>query len=133
MSSPRLPSSCRAGSSTVSSNPIRGTGKSGALPVVKTSVPSFLLISRASLHDVNVLDVILYESGSFYVMDKAYIDFARLYVRFIFKRPFSSPGPRTNMRFRRMYSRSADKEKGVSTTRSEHWRDIIPKKDIPKN
>lgn len=46
---------------------------------LKTSVPSFLLISKASLHDVNALDFIAYEAGCFYVMDKAYIDFARLY------------------------------------------------------
>lgn len=79
---------------------------------VKTSVPSFIFISRASLHDVNVLDILVYESGSFYVMDKAYIDFERLYVIHQ-QKAFFITRAKTNMRFKRMYSRSADKEKGI--------------------
>ena len=42
---------------------------------VKTSIPTFLQISNAKTHDVKILDQISYEPGSFYVMDKAYIDF----------------------------------------------------------
>ncbi len=79
---------------------------------VKTSVPSFLLISNASLHDVNVLDVIPYEAGSFYVMDRAYIDFSRLYSIHRQKVYFVTRA-KGNMRFKRMYSRAADRSKGV--------------------
>ena len=46
---------------------------------VKTSIPSFLYITNASVHDVNILDLIPYEMGSFYVVDKGYIDFSRLH------------------------------------------------------
>ena len=46
---------------------------------VKTSIPTFIHISNANVHDVNVLDLIPYEAGSYYVVDKAYIDFNRLY------------------------------------------------------
>jgi transposase len=46
---------------------------------VKTSIPSFLYITNASVHDVKIMDIIPYEAGSFYVADKGYIDFLMLY------------------------------------------------------
>lgn len=46
---------------------------------LKTSIPEFILFSNASLHDVNVLDVICFEAESFYILDKGYIDYRRLY------------------------------------------------------
>lgn len=79
---------------------------------VKTSVPSFLHISKASLHDVNVLDILNYEIGSFYVMDKAYIDFERLYTIHQ-QKAFFITRAKQNMRFKRMYSMKADKTKGI--------------------
>jgi hypothetical protein len=41
---------------------------------LKSSIPSFLYVSEANVHDVNILDLIPYEAGSYYVVDKAYID-----------------------------------------------------------
>ncbi len=41
---------------------------------LKTSIPEFILFSTASVHDVNVLDVICFEANSFYVMDRGYVD-----------------------------------------------------------
>lgn len=79
---------------------------------VKTSIPSFIHISTASLHDVNVLDIIQYETGSFYVIDKAYIDFERLY-KLHCQGAYFVTRAKDNMRFKRMYSNSADKETGV--------------------
>lgn len=79
---------------------------------VKTSIPSFIHISTASLHDVNVLDIIQYEVGSFYVIDKAYIDFERLY-KLHCQGAYFVTRAKDNMRFKRMYSNSPDKETGV--------------------
>ena len=42
---------------------------------VKSSIPTFLYISNAKVHDVNILDLLQYESGSFYIVDKAYVDY----------------------------------------------------------
>jgi len=47
---------------------------------VRGSIPTFIEISPGKIHDVNVLDQIVPEAGSFYVMDRAYVDFQRLYV-----------------------------------------------------
>lgn len=57
----------------------KGSIKLHTLYNVKTSIPTFLHISNAKIHDVNILDLISYEPRSFYVIDKAYIDFKRLH------------------------------------------------------
>jgi hypothetical protein len=79
---------------------------------VKTSIPAYLHISEAKLHDVNVLDYLDYEAGSFYVMDKAYVDFKRLY-KLHKRNAYFVTRAKDNMRFKRMYSRKADRKNGV--------------------
>lgn len=79
---------------------------------VKTSIPSFLRISNASLHDVNILDAIPFQLGDFYVFDKAYIDFKRLY-KLHGKGAYFVTRAKHNMRFKRMYSKPIDKATGV--------------------
>ena len=79
---------------------------------VKTSIPSFLHITSAKVHDVNVLDVIRFEQGSFYIMDKAYIDFERLFT--LHKQgAYYVTRAKDNMCFRRIYSQPVDKKTGV--------------------
>src|SRR3954454_14721647 len=46
---------------------------------LKTAIPEFISFSTASLHEVNVLDIIAFEANSFYVMDRGYVDYRRLY------------------------------------------------------
>jgi len=75
---------------------------------VKTSTPSFLYITNAKVHDVNILDFIPYEAESFYVVDKAYPDFLRLY-QLHTHGPFFITRAKDNMRFKRMHSRKANK------------------------
>lgn len=79
---------------------------------LKTSIPQFILFSNASVHDVNVLDVISFERDSFYVLDKGYIDFGRLY-RIHRCGAFFITRAKDNMNFRRLYSHPKDKRKGV--------------------
>jgi hypothetical protein len=79
---------------------------------VVTSIPSFLYISEASLHDVNVLDIVHFEAGSFYIMDKAYIDFLRLF-RLHQQGAYFVTRAKENIRFKRMYSRPVDKGTGL--------------------
>lgn len=79
---------------------------------VKTSIPSFLQVTTASVHDVNMLDLIPYEAGSFYIVDKGYIDFDRLH-RLHLQGSFFVTRAKNNMRFKRMYSRTVDKTTGV--------------------
>lgn len=98
---------------------------------VRTSVPSFLHISRASLHDVNVLDILTYGGGSFYVVDRAYIDFTRLYATHLQKAFFVTPA-KENMRSGRMYSSAADRSKGVKYDQIGRLEGHYPKKGYPE-
>lgn len=98
---------------------------------VKTSIPAYLYISEAKLHDVNILDHLEYEAESFYVMDKAYVDFKRLYVLHKSNAYFVTRA-KTNMRFRRMYFRKADKTKGVKYDQIGKLDGINSKKHYPE-
>ena len=81
---------------------------------VKTSIPSFLYITNASVHDVKIMDIIPYEKGSFYVADKGYIDFLRLY-KIHTNGSFFVTRAKENLQFKRMYSKAVDKTTGVQS------------------
>lgn len=97
---------------------------------VKTSIPSFLYISNASVHDVNILDLVPYEAGSFYVVDKGYIDFSRLH-KIHTQGSFFVTRAKSNMRFKRMYSRAVDKTTVVQCDQIGKLETYYAKKDYP--
>jgi transposase len=97
---------------------------------IKTSIPSFLHISNASVHDVNILDLIPYELGSYYVMDKGYIDFGRLH-KLHSQGSFFVTRAKDNMRFKRMYSKAVDKTTGVKSDQIGKLEVYYSKKDYP--
>lgn len=98
---------------------------------VKTSIPTFLYISNAKMHDVHMLDLIPYETGSFYVIDKAYIDFKRLYK--IHKADsFFVTRAKDNMRFKRIYSMPVDKSEGVKCDQIGRLQNNSSIKDYPE-
>jgi len=76
------------------------------------SVPAFIHVSDGKMHDVNVLDQIVPEAGAFYVMDRAYIDFQRLY-EFTLSSAFFVTRTKKNMLLERRYSHPVDKSTGV--------------------
>jgi len=79
---------------------------------VRTSIPVFIDVSAASVHDVNAMDRINHEPGSFYVFDRGYLDFERLY--FIHQcKSFFVIRAKNNLKFERKYSMAVDKTKGV--------------------
>ncbi len=98
---------------------------------VKTSIPTFLYISNAKMHDVNALDLISYEPGSFYVIDKAYIDYKRLY-HLHQQRAFFVTRAKDNMRFNRMYSMSVDKTTGVKYDQIGKLETYYSSRDYPE-
>lgn len=98
---------------------------------VKTSIPSFLYITTASVHDVNILDLIPYETGSFYIVDKGYIDFKRLY-KLHLKGSFFVTRAKDNMRFKRMYSKAVDKTTGVLYDQIGRLETYYSRKDYPE-
>ena len=80
------------------------------------NIPTFIGITDGKVHDVNMLDQILPEPGAFYVMDRGYIDFQRLYV-FTLSAAFFVVRTKENVLLQRRYSREVDKSTGL---RSDH-------------
>ena len=79
---------------------------------LRGNIPTFIRITPARLHDVNVLDDLTPEAGTFYVMDRGYLDFERLY-RWTLAGAFFVTRARKNFRFDRVESRPVDKPTGV--------------------
>lgn len=79
---------------------------------LRGSIPEFILISKQKTHDVSVLDSIIPEPGSYYVMDRGYLHFARLY-RLDKARAFFVIRARRNLQMQRRSSRPVDKSTGL--------------------
>ena len=79
---------------------------------LRGNIPSFIHISGGRLHEVNVLDQLLPEPGAFYIMDRGYLDFARLYGLDQAGSFFVTRAKR-NMNARRLYSAAVDRETGL--------------------
>jgi len=76
------------------------------------NIPTFIEITEGTVHDVNILDEIVPEPGAFYVMDRGYIDFERLYV-FTLSAAFFVVRTKKNVLLERRYSHPVDKGTGV--------------------
>jgi hypothetical protein len=79
---------------------------------LRGAIPAFIHISDGKMHEVNVLDFLPIEAGAFYVMDRGYLDFARLFSMHQ-AGAFFVTRAKTNMNARRIYSAPADKLNGV--------------------
>src|SRR6202142_1255434 len=80
------------------------------------NIPTFIRITDGKVHDVNILDEILPEAGAFYVMDRGYVDFERLY-KFTLSSAFFVVRTKSNVLLQRRYSHPVDRTTGV---RSDH-------------
>jgi len=80
------------------------------------NIPTFISITDGKVHDVNILDEIMPEAGAFYVMDRGYVDFERLYI-FTLSAAFFVVRTKSNVILQRRYSHPVDRTTGV---RSDH-------------
>ena len=90
----------------------KGAVKLHTLLNLRGSIPEFILISDGKLHDVNVLDDLVPVPGAYYVMDRGYLDFARLHQLHQAKAYFVTRAKK-NSKFQRRYSHPVDKATGV--------------------
>ena len=79
---------------------------------IRGAIPSFIHISDGKLHDVNILDMLILEPGAFYVMDRAYLDFQRLYTLHQ-TGSFFVTRAKSNLNARRLYSAPVDRNTGL--------------------
>jgi transposase len=79
---------------------------------LRGSIPEFITVSEGNVHDVNVLDVLVAMAGAFYVMDRGYVDFARLHALHQ-AGAFFVTRAKHGMRFKRRYSHPVEKASGL--------------------
>jgi hypothetical protein len=84
---------------------------------LRGNIPTFMHISDGKLHDVNVLDLLRAEAGAFYIMDRGYVDFTRLF-RLNIAGAFFVIRAKSNTQYKRRYSHPVDKSKGVQCDQS---------------
>jgi transposase len=90
----------------------KGAIKLHTLLDLRGSIPTFIRVTDGLVHDVNILDELIPEPGCFYIMDRGYLDFDRLYILHLFH-AFFIIRSKSNLRFRRLYSRPIDKSTGL--------------------
>ena len=90
----------------------KGAVKLHTLLDLRGSIPSLVIITHGKVHDVNILDQLTFEPGAFYIVDRGYLDFDRLYAVHQAS-TFFVTRTKSNFSFRRLYSRPVDKSVGV--------------------
>jgi hypothetical protein len=98
---------------------------------LKNSIPEFIAITPASVHEVNILDEILFDPNSFYIMDRGYVDFERLY-RIHSANAFFVIRAKNNFQFERIYSHPVDKTTGVKCNQTIRLKNYIVSKNYPE-
>jgi hypothetical protein len=97
---------------------------------LRGSIPAFIHISDGKLHEVNTLDFIPLEPGAFYVMDRGYLDFARLYALSQMA-AFFVIRAKANLKCRRLYSHPVDRSTGLICDQSVMLTGFYQAKDYP--
>ncbi|MFH1798744.1 MAG: IS4 family transposase [Candidatus Omnitrophota bacterium] len=90
----------------------KGAIKLHTLLDLRGSIPSFIKVTDGSVHDVNILDDLVIEPGAFYIFDRGYLDFERLF-RLTEQLVFFVTRTKKNFQFQRIYSHPVDKSLGL--------------------
>jgi hypothetical protein len=98
---------------------------------LRGNIPSFIHVSDGKMHEVNVLDLIMPEPGSFTIMDRGFLDFARLY-RLTQAGAFFVIRPKSNTLFKRVYSRTVDKTTGLRCDQTVRLTGVKSPDDYPQ-
>jgi hypothetical protein len=97
---------------------------------LRGNIPTFIHISDGKMGDVKVLDILVLEPGAFYIMDRGYLDFERLYAMHQ-ALAFFVTRAKSNARFRRIYSEPVDRSTGIICDQTIALTGTISRKDYP--
>jgi transposase len=98
---------------------------------IKTQIPLFIHITEANVHDVNAMDIIKYEPFAYYIFDRAYVDYLRLY-QITKATAYFVVRAKSNLKFKRMYSKKTDKSNGVIYDQTGKIDGFYTSKDYPE-
>lgn len=96
-----------------------------------TQIPAFIHITAATVNDMNAMDVIPYESDAYYIFDRGYVDFTRLY-KITNLSAYFVIRAKSNLKFKRMYSNKVDKTTGVQYDQIGKLTGFYVSKQYPK-
>ena len=108
----------------------KGAVKLHTLLDLRGNIPTVLVITHGKVHDVNFLDQLAFEPGAFYVMDRGYIDFERLY-NITLASAFFVTCPKRNFAFNRLHSLSTDESAGVLSDQIISLQGFYSRKSYP--
>jgi transposase len=97
---------------------------------LRGAIPTFIRITEGKLHDVHFLDELILETGAFYVMDRGYLDYARLY-RFVLENAFFVTRAKSNMNCRWAASRPVDRATGLRADQTVYLQGTQAALDYP--
>jgi len=98
---------------------------------VTTQIPAFIHITAATVNDVNAMDIIPYESDAYYIFDRGYVDYSRLY-RITILSAYFVVRAKSNLQFNRIYSRQVDKSTGVQSDQIGKLTGFYVSRDYPQ-
>ena len=98
---------------------------------ITTQIPAFIHFSEADVHDVNAMDYIVYEPYAYYIFDRTYVDYKRLYA-ITSQKAFFVVRAKSNLKFKRMYSNKSDKSTGVKSDQTGKLTGLYTSKDYPE-
>lgn len=99
---------------------------------LRCQIPCFIHITDGLVHDVNVLDILDFEIDAFYIMDRGYLDWARLF-RINSSQAYFVTRAKANLRFIRIYSHPVDKTTGLICDQTIRLKNFYASKDYPSH
>ena len=108
----------------------KGAVKLHTLLDLRGNIPTVVIITPAKIHEVNILDQLTFEAGAFYLMDRAYLDFRRLY-RLHLASAFFVTRARKRFAFRRLRSLNVDRTTGIICDQVITLSNPVPRQGYP--
>lgn len=109
----------------------KGAVKAHTLLDLRGNIPCWVHVTTGKVHDVNVLDILPVEPGAFYIMDRGYLDFARLF-RLSQQGAFFITRAKSNTKMKRRYSRTVDKASGLRCDQTVIFTGVMACRDYPE-
>ena len=109
----------------------KGAIKLHTLMDLRGSIPTLIFVTHGKIHETKLLDKLILEPGAIYILDRGYLDFARLY-KIHQARAFFIIRAKSDFRFRRMYSQPAQKSKGIQADQVIELHGFYVRKDYPE-
>jgi uncharacterized protein DUF4372/DDE family transposase len=108
----------------------KGAVKLHTLLDMRGGIPTVIIITHGKIHEIKILDQIIFEAGAFYVMDRGYLDFARLHKLHLASAFFVTRAKR-NFDYKRLYSQPVDRATGVICDQVISLVNFYPRKGYP--